>query len=74
MVKRWLFIANELDEMKDRRAAVENNGLVLVAVEIDHFLAFGNGGEWLRGEAEGFQRLSGGMELAESAVNQNEGW
>jgi len=64
-------VANELDEMQDRRAAVEDNGLILVAVKVDHFFLFGDGGQGLRGEAEGLEGLGGGAELAESAVNED---
>jgi hypothetical protein len=41
-------VADELDEMQHRRAAVEDDGLVFVAVEVDDFFALGDGGEgWL---------------------------
>ena len=33
-------VTDELDEMEDRRAAVEDDGLVFVAVEIDDLFAF----------------------------------
>ncbi len=33
-------VADELDEMKHRRAAVEDDGLVFVAVEIDDLFSF----------------------------------
>jgi len=58
--------------VKDGRAAIENNGFVFVAVEVDDFFAFGNGGERLRREAERFECLSGGVELAEAAIDQNQ--
>ena len=71
-------VADELDEMQDRRAAVEDDGLVFVAVEIDDFFALGDGGERLRREAEGFEGFGGGVELAEAAVDEDErgesGW
>ena len=59
--------------MKDRRAAVEDDGLVFVAVEVDDFFAFGDGGEGLGGEAEGFEGFGGGVELAEAAVDEDQG-
>ena len=45
-------VADHLDEMEHRRAAVEDDGLVFRAVEIDDLLLFGDGGERLRGDAE----------------------
>ena len=38
------FVADELDKMEDRRAAVEDDGLILVAVEVDNLLLLGDGG------------------------------
>jgi len=65
-------VADELDEMKDRGAAVEDNGLVFVAVEIDDFLALGDGGQRLRGQPERFQRFGSGVELAQATVDEDE--
>jgi len=65
------FVANALDEMQDRRAAVEDDGLVLLAVEVDDFFALGNGGEGLGGQPEGFEGFGGGVELADSAVDED---
>ena len=41
-------VADELDEMEDGGAAVEDNGLVFVAVDVDDFFFLGDGGERLR--------------------------
>ena len=72
------FVADELDEMKDGRAAVEDNGLVFVAVEVNDLFSFCYGRERLRGEAEGFERLGCGVELAQAAVDEDQrrhrGW
>ena len=65
-------VADELDEMQDRRAAVEDDGLVFVAVDVDDFFALGDGGQGLDGEAEGFESFGGGVELAEAAVDEDE--
>ncbi len=65
------FVADELDEMQHRRAAVEDDGLVFVAVEINYFFALCNGGQRLASQAEGFKGFGGGVELAESAVDQD---
>ena len=50
-------VANHLHEMQHGRAAVEDDGLIFVAVEVDDFFALGDGGEGLGGEAELFQAL-----------------
>jgi hypothetical protein len=65
-------VADELDEMEDGRMAVEDDRLLLVAVEVDDFFALGDGGERLRGEAERFESFGGGVELAESAIDEDE--
>lgn len=67
------FIADHLDQVKDGRMAVEDDGFVFVAVEVDDFFFFGDGGEGLRCEAEGFEGVGGGVELAEASVDQDEG-
>ncbi len=41
-------IANALDEMENRRAAVEDDGLILLPVDIDDLFALGDGGERLQ--------------------------
>ena len=66
-------VADELDEMQHGRAAVEDDGLVFVAVDVDDFFFLGDGGEGLRGEAEGFEGVGGGVELAEAAVDEDQG-
>ena len=58
--------------MQDGRAAVEDHGLVFVAVDVDDFLALGDGGEGLGGEAKGFECVCGGVELAEAAIYEDE--
>jgi len=65
-------VADELDEMKDGGAAVKDDGLVFVAVEVDDFFLFCDGGERLAGEAEGFEGFSGGVELAEAAIDEDQ--
>jgi hypothetical protein len=65
-------VADELDEMEDRGAAVEDDGLVFVAVYVNNFFALGDGGEWLRGQPQGFESFGGGVELAEAAVDEDE--
>ena len=66
--KAVTLVANELDEMKHRRASVEHDGLVFIAVEVDHFFLFCNGRQWLRREAERLKRVSCRMELAKATI------
>ena len=66
-------IANELDEMKDGRAAIEDDGLFLIAVEVNDFFPFRDRRERLRGEAEGFEGFGCGVKLAEAAVDEDQG-
>ena len=65
-------VADHLDEMEDGRAAVEDDGIVFRAVEVDDLFFFGDGGERLRSDAEGFESLGGGVELAEAAVDEDQ--
>jgi hypothetical protein len=65
-------VSDELNEMQDGRAAVEDDGVVFLAVEIDDFLALGDGGQRLAGEAERLESFGRGVELAQAAVNEDE--
>ena len=65
-------VADELDEMEDGGAAVEDYGLGFIAVDVDDFFFFCDGGEGLGGEAEGFEGFGGGVELAEAAIDEDE--
>jgi hypothetical protein len=72
------FVADELDEMKDRGAAVEDYGFVFIAIDVDDFFLLGDGGEGWLGEAEGgkierFKGVGGGVELAEASVDEDQG-
>jgi hypothetical protein len=66
-------VADYLDEMEDGRAAVEDDGVVFTAVEVDDLFFFGDGGERLRSEAEFLECFGGGVELAEAAIDEDEG-
>ena len=68
------FVADQLDKMQHRRAAVENDGLVFIAVDVNDLFLFGDGGERLRGQAEGFESIGGGVKLAQAAIDKNQGW
>ncbi len=65
-------VADELDKMQHRRAAVEDDGLLFVAIEVDDLFALGDGGQRLRGQAQRFERFGGGVELAQAAVDEDE--
>ncbi len=41
-------VADLLDEVQDGRAAVEDDGVVLLAVDVDDLFALGDGGERLQ--------------------------
>ena len=62
----------QLHEMEHGRAAVENDGLVFLPVEVDDLFFLGDGGERLRGEAERFKCCGGGVQLAKAAVDEDE--
>jgi hypothetical protein len=64
-------VADDLDEMEDGRAAVEDDGVVFLAVEVDDLFLLGDGGEGLGGEAELFESVGGGVELAEAAIDED---
>jgi hypothetical protein len=65
-------VADGLNEMENGRAAVEDDGVVFLTVEVDDLFLFGDGGEGLRGEAEFFKGFGGGVELAEAAIDEDE--
>ena len=65
-------VADDLDEMEDGRATVEDDGVVFLAVEVDDLFLLGDGGEGLRGQSEFFESFGGSMELAEAAVDEDE--
>jgi hypothetical protein len=45
------FVADLLDEVEDGGAAVEDNGIVFLSVDVDDLFALGDGGEGLGGDA-----------------------
>ena len=66
------FVADALDQMQDGGAAVEDDGLVFLAVEVDDFFSLGDGGEGLGGDAEGFESFGGCVELAQASVDEDD--
>src|SRR5580704_15377343 len=65
-------IADALDEVQDGRAAVEDDRIVLLPVEVDDLFSLCNRREWLRREAEFFKRRCRRVELTEAAVDEDE--
>src|SRR5277367_3083544 len=51
---------------------VENYGLIFLSVDIDNLFSFCDGGERLVDDLDGFEGLGGGVELAQSAVDQDQ--
>src|SRR5258707_6361749 len=51
---------------------VQNDGLIFLSVDIDDFFALGDGSERLVDDFEGFERLGGGVELSETAIDQHQ--
>jgi hypothetical protein len=71
--KAMTLVPDDLDEMEDGGAAVEDDGVVFLTVEVDDLFFFGDGGERLSGEAEFFEGFGSGVELAEAAIDKDEG-
>jgi hypothetical protein len=51
---------------------VENDGVVFLSVDVDDLFALGDGGERLVDDFERFERLGGGVELSQAAVDQHQ--
>ena len=65
-------VANLLDEVKHRIMAIKLDGFVFLAVEIEDLLLFGDAGEGLVDDSEGFEGFGGGVELADAAVDEDQ--
>ena len=50
---------------------VEDKGFVFLAVDVENFFFFGDAGEGLVDDLERIERLGGGVELADAAVDQD---
>src|SRR5450759_5912044 len=64
------FVADHLHQMQDGRMMVENDGIVLLSVNVDDLFSLRDGSERLVDDFEGFERLGGGVELSQAAVDQ----
>ena len=67
------FITDLLHEVEDGGAAVEDYGVVLLALDVDDLFLLRDGGEGLEGDAQFGQGVCCGVELAEAAIDQDEG-
>ena len=65
-------VADLLDQVEDGVVAVELDGLVFLAVEVEDFFLFGDAGEGLIDDGERFEAFGGGVELAEAAVDEDQ--
>ena len=66
------FVADHLHQMQDGRMMVENDGVVLLSVDVDDFFSLSDRGQRLVDDFEGFERLGGGVELSQAAVDQHQ--
>jgi hypothetical protein len=65
-------VADLLDQVEDRVVAVELDGLVFLAVEVEDLFLFGDAGERLVDDSQRFEGFGGGVELADAAVDQDQ--
>ena len=66
------FVADLLDQVEYGVVAVELDGLVFLAVEVEDFFFLGDAGEGLVDDGEGFEGFGGGVELADAAVDEDQ--
>jgi len=66
------FIANHLDQVQNRRIAIEPDGLVLLAKYIDQLFALGDRRQRLVDDPKRFQRVSRRVKLSNAAVDQDQ--
>ncbi len=65
-------ITDLLDDVEHGGSAVEDDGVVLLTVDVDNFFTFGDGGEGLAGEPDFHERVGSGVQLAEASVDEDE--
>ena len=70
--KAMRLVANLLNEMKYGRMMLKDNGLVLLAEDVENFFFFGDAGQRLIDNLQRIQRLRSGVELADTAVDENQ--
>ena len=67
--KAMCLVANLLNEMKNGRMMLKENGLVLLAEDEENFFFFCDAGERLIDNLQRIEGLRGGMELADASVD-----
>ena len=67
------FVTDLLHEMEDGGATVKYDGVVLLSEDIDDFFFFCDAGEGLEGDSDFCEGGVGGVELAEAAIDEDEG-
>src|SRR6185312_1582275 len=65
-------VTDHLDQMQHRIVMIEDNGIVLLSVDVDDLLAFGDRGKRLAGYLQAFQRLRRRVQLADAAIDENQ--
>ena len=66
------FVANRLDEVQNRRIAIERNWLVLLPQHIDQLLALGYRGQRLIDNAERLERVRSRVKLSDTGMYTNQ--
>ena len=66
------FVADLLDQMQDRGVSFQNDRFVLLAEDVENFFFFGDAGHRLIDDLQGFERLRGGVQLPQPAVDENQ--
>src|SRR5258708_5394197 len=64
------FVAYHLHQMKYWRVAVEDHGLVFLAVDVNDLFFLSDGRQRLVGDLQSFQSFGRGVKLAESTVDE----
>lgn len=65
------FVADLLDEMKNRRVGLEDDGLIFLAEDVEYFFFFSDAGDGLVDNLERIEGLRGGVKLADAAVDED---
>ena len=66
------FVAHDLHQMQHRRMMVEHDRIIFLSENVDDFFAFGDRSKRLVDDLEGFEGLSGGVELSDAPVDQRQ--
>ena len=66
------FVANLLDQVKDRGMVLQPDGLIFLTEDVDDFFLLGDAGDGLIDHFKLLQRRRGGVQLAQSAVDQDQ--